>query len=148
MSFFNSPLLLGFDQFERTLDRITKAGAEGYPPYNVEQVGEDHLRITLAVAGFSAEDLEIEIEDNQLTVRGHQKDEPERVYLHRGIATRQFRRSFVLAEGIEVASANLDNGLLAIDMRRVKTNPKVRSIPISKAARTAAPGTIEIEPGK
>ena len=147
MSFFNSPLLLGFDQFERTLDRITKAGTEGYPPYNVEQVSEDALRITLAVAGFATQDLEIEVEDNQLTVRGHQKDEPEKVYLHRGIATRQFRRSFVLAEGIEVNGANLDNGLLAIDLQRVKTSPKVRSIPIGRDAKREQPDKIKIEAG-
>ena len=102
LSLFNSPLLLGFDHFERTLDRIAKAGAEGYPPYNIEQIGEDRLRITLAVAGFGLDDLEIQIEDNQLTIKGRQKDDPDRVYLYRGIAARQFQRSFVLAEGIDV----------------------------------------------
>src|SRR5206468_2291721 len=84
LSLFNSPLLLGFDHFERTLDRIAKAGAEGYPPYNIEQIGDDRLRITLAVAGFGLEDLEIQIEDNQLTIKGRQKDDPDRVYLYRG----------------------------------------------------------------
>ena len=135
LSLFNSPLLLGFDHFERTLDRIAKAGAEGYPPYNVEQVGEDRLRITLAVAGFGLEDLEIQIEDNQLTIKGRQKDDPERVYLYRGIAARQFQRSFVLAEGIEVSGASLDNGLLSIELARPKVEPQVRTVPIKKAAQ-------------
>jgi HSP20 family molecular chaperone IbpA len=133
LSLFNSPLLLGFDQFERTLDRITKSGAEGYPPYNVEQVGDDTLRIILAVAGFALDDLEIQLEDSQLTVRGKQKDDPNRVYLYRGIAARQFQRSFVLAEGIEVAGATLDNGLLCIEMKRPKVVPQIKTVPIKKA---------------
>jgi len=133
LSLFNSPLLLGFDHFERTLDRIAKAGAEGYPPYNIEQIGEDRLRITLAVAGFGLEDLEIQIEDNQLTIRGRQKDDPDRVYLYRGIAARQFQRSFVLAEGIVVNAATLDNGLLSVDLQRPKSVSQVRTVPISKA---------------
>ena len=132
LSLFNSPLLLGFDQFERTLDRVSKAGAEGYPPYNIEQIGDDSLRITLAVAGFAREELDIQLEDNQLTVRGKQKDDPTRVYLYRGIAARQFQRSFVLAEGIEVAGASLDNGLLCIDLKRLKTVSQVRTVPIQK----------------
>src|SRR5262249_44911981 len=109
LTVFNSPLLLGFDHFERVLDRVTKAQSDGYPPYNVEQTGEQSLRLTLAVAGFSLEDLSLTVEDNQLVVRGRQKEEGERVYLHRGIAARQFQRAFVLAEGIEVRSAWLDN---------------------------------------
>lgn len=133
LSLFNSPLLLGFDHFERTLDRVAKAGSEGYPPYNIEQVGDQGLRITLALAGFAIDDLEIRIEDNQLTVRGRQKDDPERVYLYRGIAARQFQRSFVLAEGIEVAGATLDNGLLAIELERPRAEPLVRSVPIRRA---------------
>src|SRR5215470_8604435 len=112
LTLFNSPLLLGFDHFERALDRVTKAATDGYPPYNVEQTGENALRITLAVAGFTMDDLSIRIEDNQLVVRGKQADDKDRVYLHRGIAARQFQRSFVLAEGIEVSGAWLDNGLL------------------------------------
>jgi HSP20 family molecular chaperone IbpA len=134
LSLFNSPLLLGFDHFERTLDRIAKAGAEGYPPYNIEQIGEDRLRIILAVAGFSLEDLEIQVENSQLTIKGRQQDDPDRVYLYRGIAARQFQRSFVLAEGIEVTSATLDNGLLSVDLQRPKAVSHVRSIPIRKAA--------------
>lgn len=134
LSLFNSPLLLGFDHFERTLDRIAKSGAEGYPPYNIEQVGDDRLRITLAVAGFAIEDLEIQIEDNQLTVKGRQNDDATRVYLYRGIAARQFQRSFVLAEGIEVVGAALDNGLLSIDLQRPKVVTQVRTVPIRKMA--------------
>ena len=137
LSLFNSPLLLGFDQFERTLDRISKAGSEGYPPYNIEQVSEDNLRITLAVAGFGLDDLEIQTEDNQLTIRGKQVDDESRVFLHRGIAARQFQRSFVLAEGIEVIGASLDNGLLSIDLRRPKVEPQIRTVPIKKAATAA-----------
>ncbi len=133
LSLFNSPLLLGFDHFEQALDRVAKAGADGYPPYNVEQVGENRLRITLAVAGFSAEDLDVQLEDNQLVVRGRRDDDDQRVYLHRGIATRQFQRSFVLAEGIEVRGASLDNGLLAIDLERPLVEPRVRSIAIEPA---------------
>ena len=133
LSLFNSPLLLGFDHFERTLDRIAKAGAEGYPPYNVEQLGDDRLRITLAVAGFGLEDLEVQIEDNQLTVKGRQTDDPARVYLYRGIAARQFQRSFVLAEGIEVVGAGLDNGLLSIDLQRPQVVSQVRNVPIKKS---------------
>jgi HSP20 family molecular chaperone IbpA len=135
LSLFNSPLLLGFDHFERTLDRIAKTGSEGYPPYNIEQVSDEALRITLAVAGFGIEDLEIQIEDNQLVVRGRQKDDSDRIYLHRGIAARQFQRSFVLAEGIEVTGAGLDNGLLSIDLMRPKVEPQVRTVPIKKAAQ-------------
>ena len=133
LSLFNSPLLLGFDHFERTLDRIAKAGAEGYPPYNIEQTGEDRLRITLAVAGFGLDDLYIQIEDNQLTIKGRQKDDPDRVYLYRGIAARQFQRSFVLAEGIIVNAATLDNGLLSVDLQRPKAVSQVRTVPINKA---------------
>ncbi|MBL8709968.1 MAG: Hsp20 family protein [Rhodospirillaceae bacterium] len=133
LSLFNSPLLLGFDHFERTLDRVAKAGGEGYPPYNIEQMDEQRLRITLAVAGFAIEELDIQLEDNQLSIRGKQQDDPSRVYLHRGIAARQFQRSFVLAEGIEVAGATLDNGLLSIDLARPKVEPQVRKVPIAKA---------------
>lgn len=132
LSLFNSPLLLGFDQFERTLDRIAKNAGEGYPPYNIEQIGDDGLRITVAVAGFTSEDLSVQIEDNQLVIRGRQQDDKSRVYLHRGIAARQFQRSFVLAEGIEVIGAGLDNGLLNIDLKRVLPEPKVRTIKIDR----------------
>ena len=119
LSLFDSPLFLGFDDFEKTIDRLRKSGAEGYPPYNIEQIGEYGLRITLAVAGFSMDDLDVEIDQNQLTVRGKQMDDKKRIYLHRGIAARQFQRSFVLADGIEVVGADLDNGLLHINLERV-----------------------------
>jgi len=137
LSLFNSPLLLGFDQFERALDRVSKAASDGYPPYNVEQTGENSLRITLAVAGFAMDDLSVQIEDNQLVVRGKQTDDKDRVYLHRGIAARQFQRSFVLADGIEVAGASLDNGLLNIDLVRRIVEGKVRSVEIKPAAKPA-----------
>ena len=130
LSLFNSPLLLGFEHFERALDRVNKGSADGYPPYNIEQTGEDVLRITLAVAGFSMADLAITIEDNQLMIRGKQTDDAQRVYLHRGIAARQFQRSFVLAEGIEVRDAWLDNGLLHIDLVRPPVAARVRTVPI------------------
>jgi HSP20 family molecular chaperone IbpA len=125
---------LGFDQFERTLDRISKNSAEGYPPYNIEQIGEDGLRITLAVAGFTMDDLTVQTEDNQLVIRGRQVDDKSRIYLHRGIAARQFQRSFVLAEGIEVVGAMLDNGLLHVDLKRPIPEPKVRTIAIQQPA--------------
>jgi len=137
VTLFNSPLLLGFDHFERALDRVSKAAADGYPPYNVEQTGENALRITLAVAGFAMDDLAIQIEDNQLVVRGKQADDKERIYLHRGIAARQFQRSFVLAEGIEVAGAWLDNGLLHIDLLRPSIESRVRTIEIRQAGATS-----------
>jgi HSP20 family molecular chaperone IbpA len=138
LSVFNSPLLLGFDHFERALDSIAKSASDGYPPYNVEQRGENRLRITLAVAGFAADDIEIQVEDSQLMVRGRQTEDQERIYLHRGIAARQFQRSFILAEGIEVDSASLDNGLLHIDLVRPTVEPKVRTIAI-QTGRPQAP---------
>ena len=132
MSLFNNPLLLGFEHFERTLDQISKKAADGYPPYNIEQVGEDRLRISLAVAGFAEDDLSVEIVDNQLVIKGkRQEDETGRVYLHRGIAARQFQRAFVLADGIEVAGAELDNGLLHIDVVRPTPDQRVRRVEIA-----------------
>lgn len=149
LSAFNSPLLLGFDHFERVLDRVAKSQGEGYPPYNIEQIGENGLRITLAVAGFSMEDLTVGLEDNQLIIRGRQiEDDPTRVFLHRGIAARQFQRAFVLAEGIEVRAATLDNGLLHVDLYRPRPEPRVKTIPITGGSRadTAAepPRTIDM----
>lgn len=147
LSAFNSPLLLGFDHFERVLDRVAKTQAEGYPPYNIEQIGENGLRITLAVAGFSMDDLQVALEDNQLIIRGRQvEDEDGRIFLHRGIAARQFQRAFVLAEGIEVQSATLDNGLLHVDLSRPRPEPRVKTIPIQGSAkgRDQAPRTIDV----
>ncbi|MBI3419474.1 MAG: Hsp20 family protein [Proteobacteria bacterium] len=131
LSIFSSPLLLGFDQLERVCERVAK-GAEGYPPYNIEQTGEASLRITLAVAGFCPADLSVQMEDNQLVILGKQKEENDRVFIHRGIAARQFQRRFVLAEGIEVIRARLDNGLLSIDLSRPVIPPKVKTIPIDQ----------------
>ncbi len=138
LSLFNSPLLLGFDHFERVLDRVAKMPAEGYPPYNIEQTGEDRLRITLAVAGFNEDDLSIEIEGNQLVIRGKQREDgdADRVFIHRGIATRQFQRSFVLADGIEVEGAELDNGLLYVDLLRPLAEERVRSVEIRAAKKS------------
>ncbi|WP_207540629.1 Hsp20 family protein [Sabulicella rubraurantiaca] len=138
-SLFGSPLFLGFDHLEQMLDRVGK-NAEGYPPYNIEQTGDARLRITLAVAGFSMEELAITQEDNQLVIRGRQHDDSEgRVFLHRGIAARQFQRAFVLAEGIEVEGAVLDNGLLHIDLKRPMPEVRVRSIPIQGQRPAQAP---------
>ena len=137
LTLFNSPLLLGFDHFERTLDRVSKVSSDGYPPYNIEQLGENALRITLAVAGFRMSDLSITVEDNQLIVRGKQTDDAHRVYLHRGIAARQFQRSFVLAEGIEVSGARLDNGLLHVDLVRPAVESRVRTIEITSGSTSA-----------
>lgn len=134
MPIFNSPLLLGFDQFERTLDRLAK-NAEGYPPYNIERIGENGLRITLAVAGFTIDDLVIELVENQLSVRGKQTEDTTRVFLHRGIAARQFQRAFMLADGIEITGARLDNGLLSIDLVRPVIEPRIRTIPIDAGKR-------------
>ncbi|WP_428247714.1 Hsp20 family protein [Ferrovibrio sp.] len=131
VSLFSSPLLLGFDHMERMIERAAKSGAEGYPPYNIEQIGEDGLRITLAVAGFAMSDLNITLEDNQLVIRGRQAEDKDRLYLHRGIAARQFQRAFVLAEGIQVTGAQLSNGLLHIDLTRPKPQPQVRTIQIN-----------------
>lgn len=134
LTLFDSPLFLGFDQFEKTIDRMRKTGSEGYPPYNIERIGENGLRITLAVAGFSMDELDVEAENNQLTIRGKQIDEPERVYLHRGIAARQFQRSFVLADGVEVKGAALDNGLLHIDLVQIEPERTARKIEIKGAS--------------
>ncbi len=146
VSILNSPFLLGFDRFERTLERVANASADGYPPYNIEALGDDRLRITLAVAGFAMDDLDVSIEDNQLTIRGKQKTEPERVYLHRGIAARQFQRSFVLAEGIEVEDAVLDNGLLNIELRRPMPERNVRTVEIKPGSKEKRLKTIDLEP--
>ncbi|OFX13225.1 MAG: heat-shock protein Hsp20 [Alphaproteobacteria bacterium RIFOXYD12_FULL_60_8] len=149
LSLFNSPFLLGFDHFEQVLDRAAKASAEGYPPYNIEQIGENGLRITIAVAGFAEDDLSVTTEDNQLIVRGkHSRDDSQRIFLHRGIATRQFQRAFVLADGIDVAGAELSKGLLHIDLRRPIPEPVVRTVPIvNKDEKKPRSGkTIDLSP--
>ncbi|MDE2110885.1 MAG: Hsp20 family protein [Alphaproteobacteria bacterium] len=128
--FFNSPFLLGFEHLEQLLERTAKSAGDGYPPYNIEQADADKLRITLAVAGFSREELNVTVEDRQLVIRGKQSDNGDRNFLHRGIAARQFQRAFVLAEGIEVKGATLENGLLTVDLARPKPNTIIRTIDI------------------
>ena len=131
VSMFGNPLLLGFDELEATLDRVAKMTSDGYPPYNIEQIGDNRLRIVLAVAGFSDDDLAIEREGDQLTVTGKQAAVgEERVFLHRGIAARQFQRSFLLAEGLEVDGASLDNGLLSIELVKPPREEVVQTIDI------------------
>lgn len=132
---FSSPLMLGFDTMEKTLERIAK-GSDGYPPYNIERIttpdsGAEKLRITLAVAGFSQADLDVSVQDGQLTIRGRQVDAEDREYLHRGIAARQFQRSFMLAEGMRVLGADLKNGLLAIDLAKPEPERQARKINIA-----------------
>lgn len=134
MPLFNSPFPLGFDELEDLLDQTAKVSSDGYPPYNIEQLAEDGLRISLAVAVFSDDELSIKIEDRQLVVKGKQRDDDQRVYLHRGIAARQFQRSFVLAEGIEVTGASLNNGLLHIDLVRPKIEVRKKVIKINTGA--------------
>jgi HSP20 family molecular chaperone IbpA len=132
VTFASHPYLLGFEQLDRLVERTAKSGSDGYPPYNIEQRSEASYRITLAVAGFSEGDLSITLEANQLVIRGRQADEgAERVYLHRGIAARQFQRSFVLADGVEVTGAMLENGLLHIDLDRAEPETIVRTIQIN-----------------
>lgn len=130
---FTSPLFLGFDHLEQMLERASKTSQDGYPPYNIEQTGPSGLRITLAVAGFTMDNLQITQEDNQLVIRGRQTEDTQgRTFLHRGIAARQFQRAFVLAEGIDVKGAWLDNGLLNIDLARPQPEVRVRTIQISE----------------
>jgi HSP20 family molecular chaperone IbpA len=135
MSPLNAPFLLGFDEIGRALDRVARS-SDGYPPYNIERLAEtdrsaETLRITLAVAGFSRDQLEIVVEDGQLLIRGRQSDDSDRVYLHRGIAARQFQRVFLLADGMEVAGADLTNGLLTVDLHRPEPQRKGRVIDIN-----------------
>ena len=135
ISSLSSPFLLGFDEIERVLDRVTRS-ADGYPPYNIERLARDEtnperLRITLAVAGFTREQLDVTLEENQLVIRGRQQDDKSRQYLHRGIAARQFQRTFVLADGMEVLGADLKNGLLSIDLARPEPERIVKTISIT-----------------
>ena len=133
---FGYPFLLGFDEIEQALDRVSKAASDGYPPSNIERVTRserepERLRITLAVAGFTQDQLDVSLEENQLVVRGRQVDDKSRHYLHRGIAARQFQRAFLLADGMEVLGAELSNGLLAIDLARPEPERIVRKIAIA-----------------
>ena len=127
------PYMLGFEQLERLLERSAKSGNEGYPPFNIEQTSQNSYRITLAVAGFGEDDLSITVEDRQLVIRGRQTDDSEdRMFLHRGIAARQFQRSFVLADGVEVGEAIIENGLLHVDLTRAQPETVVQTIKIRK----------------
>lgn len=140
ISFGSHPYLLGFEQLERLVERSAKGAGDGYPPYNIEAVADNAYRITLAVAGFCEQDLAITMEDRQLVIRGRQaEDEGDRVFLHRGIAARAFQRSFVLADGVEVAGAHMEHGLLHIDLRRAVPEPVVQNIPIQSGAPQPKP---------
>lgn len=133
LTFASHPFLLGFDQLERLVERTAKSGHDGYPPFNIEQVSEHAFRITLAVAGFREDDLAITVEDRQLVIRGKQADDSDgRVFLHRGIAARAFQKSFVLADGVEVAGAGMENGLLHIDLKRAVPEAVVQTIRIAR----------------
>ena len=132
----NSPFLLGFDHLERLVERSAKSAADAYPPYNIEALGEDGLRITLAVAGFAKDEIAVTVEDRQLVIRGKQIEAGDKTFLHRGIAARQFLRSFVLADGIEVRTAALENGLLKIDLVRPDVKPSVRVVEIKSGGLT------------
>jgi HSP20 family molecular chaperone IbpA len=142
---FNSPFLLGFEHLEKLLERSAKAQGDGYPPYNIEQTGDERIRITLAVAGFEEDQLTVTIEDNQLIIRGKQAESPDKTFLHKGIATRQFQRAFVLADGIEVAGAELRNGLLSIDLARPKFEPAVRTVEIKSHRSGPTRATVRSE---
>ena len=135
VSLFDNPFLLGFDDLERLMTSTAKASPDSYPPYNIQQIGKDGLKITLAVAGFSENDLSIVIEDRQLIIRGKQQEDDTRVYLHRGIAARQFQSSYILASGIEVVGAALDSGLLHIDLMRPKLEMRQRVIKIDSKSQ-------------
>ncbi|GAA6174394.1 Hsp20 family protein [Sulfitobacter pacificus] len=133
MTLASYPHMLGFEQLERVLERTAKTGNEGYPPFNIEQTSDFSYRITLAVAGFAESDLAITVEDRQLVIRGRQADDSDgRIFLHRGIAARQFQRSFVLADGVEVGEAQMENGLLHVDLTRAKPETVVQTIKIKK----------------
>jgi len=146
--YFNSPFLLGFDQLEEALERISKTAGDGYPPYNIEQLDDNRLRISLAVAGFSRDDLAITVENTQLTIRGRQgQDDGKRVFMHRGIAARQFQRSFVLADGIEVVGADLADGMLNIDLVRPPPASRQRVIEIKTGIGDKRVGLRAVEGG-
>lgn len=145
-SVFSHPLLLGFEPFEEVLERIGKAGDDGYPPYNIEELDPRRLRITLAVAGFTEDELAVTVDDNRLVVEGrHRDDGRERAFVYRGIAARQFQRTFVLADGLEVTAARLDRGLLSIDIDRPLNERRARKIKIETAGGHRRGETIDLE---
>ena len=149
MSVFNSPFLLGFEQFERTIDRISKLSSDSYPPYNIEQLSASLLRITVAVAGFEKKDLEINLEGNQLQIRGSKNDdENEKIYIHRGIATRQFQRNFILADGIVVEEASMGNGLLFVDLSQPISSEESKKIEIKDNRGKIKDKLISLDNGK
>ena len=149
MSVFNSPFLLGFEQFERTIDRISKLSSDSYPPYNIEQLSASLLRITVAVAGFEKKDLEISLEGNQLQIRGSKNDdENEKIYIHRGIATRQFQRNFILADGIVVEEASMENGLLFVDLSQPISSEESKKIEIKDNRGKIKDKLISLDNGK
>ena len=147
ISIFSSPFMLGFDEIERTLDKISRSGSDSYPPYDIEQCGENDFRIVIAVAGFTMDDLSVQMEQNQLVIRGKRQksdQDEEVVYHHRGIATRQFQRAFVLAEDIEVDGASLENGLLAVRLKRIVPDITIQKIKIDSPSKS---GSKQIENG-
>jgi HSP20 family molecular chaperone IbpA len=141
--YFNSPFLLGFEHLDRLLERTAKAAGDGYPPYNIEQSSDDSLRITLAVAGFSQDELNVTVEDRQLVIRGKQNESGDRTFLHRGIAARQFQRCFVLAEGIDVTGAELRNGLLTVELTRPKAESTVKTVEIRTGDNSLGTGGVK-----
>ena len=149
MSVFNSPFLLGFEQFERSIDRISKLSSDSYPPYNIEQLSSNLLRITIAVAGFEKKDLEISLEGNQLQIKGFRpEDDSDKIFIHRGIATRQFQRNFILAEGIEVDEASMENGLLFVDLSQPINNEESKKIEIKDKKNKIKDKLISLENGR
>jgi len=136
VSAFSNPFLVGFEEIERAVDRLSKGAGDGYPPFDIQRLttddGETALRITLAVAGFSDDELDVTVEENELVIRGHKSEEPERIFLHRGIAARQFQKTFLIAEGIEVLGATLAEGLLSIDLSRPTNQRVVRHIKVDR----------------
>lgn len=144
-SLFDSPLLLGFDHLERMVEKAAKNASSGYPPYNIEQIGDHGIRISLAVAGFTMDQLQVSLEDRHLVIRGRQdEDDSQRIFLHRGIATRQFQRVFLLSDEIEIKGAHLDNGLLHIDLMRLVPEKKIQTIPIQPSQKLKSK-TLEID---
>ena len=149
MSVFNSPFLLGFEQFERTIDRISKLSTDSYPPYNIEQISQSLLRITIAVAGFDKKDLEINLEGNQLQIKvSRSENDNDRIFIHRGIATRQFQRNFILAEGIEVEGASMENGLLSVDLSQPLASEESKKIEIKDKTKVTNEKLISLKNGK